>query len=90
MINYANSTDCYQIWADMVCYDEVRNLELDGPAFTQAGDCHTYKHSNEQIMARYGNRNTSASQRPCAWTWVTRCTPSLCVPAPSGCFPSAR
>lgn len=60
MINYANSTDCYQIWADMVCYDEVRNLELDGPKYycVYAGrrDCHTYKHSNEQIMARYGNR----------------------------------
>ena len=60
MINYANSADCYQIWADMVCYDEVRNLELDGPKYycVYAGrrDCHTYKHSNEQIMARYGNR----------------------------------
>ena len=60
MMNYANSADCYQIWADMVCYDEVRNLELDGPKYycVYAGrrDCHTYKHSNEQIMARYGNR----------------------------------
>ena len=60
MINYANSADCYQIWADMVCYDEVRNLELDGPKYycVYAGrrDCHAYKHSNEQIMARYGNR----------------------------------
>lgn len=60
MINYANSADCYQIWADMVCYDEVRNLELDAPKYycVYAGrrDCHTYKHSNEQIMARYGNR----------------------------------
>ena len=33
MINYANSVDCYQIWADMVCYDEVRNAELDGPKY---------------------------------------------------------
>ena len=31
MINYANSVDCYQIWADMVCYDEVRNAELERP-----------------------------------------------------------
>ena len=30
MINYANSVDCYQIWADMVCYDEVRSLDLNG------------------------------------------------------------
>ena len=47
MINYANSVDCYQIWADMVCYDEIRNAELDGPKYfcVYAGrrDCHEYK-----------------------------------------------
>ena len=43
MINYANSVDCYQIWADMVCYDEVRNAELDGPkSFRYACSC-TYR-----------------------------------------------
>lgn len=60
MINYANSVDCYQIWADMVCYDEVRNLDLNGPKFfcvyASRRDCHTYRHTHEEILARYGTR----------------------------------
>ena len=59
LINYANSVDCYQIWADMVCYDEVRHQNLDGPHYfcVYAGrrDCHTYKHSHEEIMEKYGS-----------------------------------
>ena len=68
MINYANSADCYQIWADMVCYDEVRNLELDGPKYycVYAGrrDCHTYKHSHEEILARYGRQMKMCDRVP--------------------------
>ena len=60
MINYANSVDCYQIWADMVCYDEVRNLDLNGPkyfcVYAARRDCHMYKHSHQQIMNRYSSR----------------------------------
>ena len=60
MINYANSVDCYQIWADMVCYDEVRSLDLNGHKYfcVYAGrrDCHQYKHTHAQILARYGSR----------------------------------
>lgn len=60
MINYANSVDCYQIWADMVCYDEVRNLDLNGSkyfcVYASRRDCHTYRHSHEAILARYGTR----------------------------------
>ena len=59
LINYANSVDCYQIWADMVCYDEVRHQNLEGPHYfcVYAGrrDCHTYKHSHEEIMEKYGS-----------------------------------
>ena len=70
MINYANSVDCYQIWADMVCYDEVRNLDLNGPkyycAYASRRDCHTYKHSHEQIMARYGSRMKMCDELPLA------------------------
>ena len=44
----------------MVCYDELRHEKLDLPhhycVYAGRRDCHTYKHSNEQIMARYGNR----------------------------------
>lgn len=70
MINYANSVDCYQIWADMVCYDEVRNLDLHGPkyycVYASRRDCHTYKHSHEQIMARYGSRMKMCEELPLA------------------------
>ena len=68
MINFANSVDCYQIWADMVCYDEVRNLDLNGPkyycVYASRRDCHTYKHSHEQIMARYGSRMKMCDELP--------------------------
>ena len=43
----------------MVCYDEVRHQNLDGPHYfcVYAGrrDCHTYKHSHEEIMEKYGS-----------------------------------
>ena len=68
MINYANSVDCYQIWADMVSYDEVRNAELDGPKYfcVYAGrrDCHEYKHTHSQIMAKYGSRMRMCERVP--------------------------
>ena len=70
MINFANSVDCYQIWADMVCYDEVRHQDLNGPKYfcVYAGrrDCHTYKHSHEEIMAKYGARMKMCDRMPAA------------------------
>lgn len=70
MINFANSVDCYQIWADMVCYDEVRNLDLRGPkyycVYASRRECHRYKHSHEQIMARYGSRMKMCDELPLA------------------------
>ena len=68
MINFANSVDCYQIWADMVCYDEVRNAEMDGQKYfcVYAGrrDCHQYKHTHTQIMTKYGSRMRMAERIP--------------------------
>ena len=68
MINFANSVDCYQIWADMVCYDEVRNAEMDGQKYfcVYAGrrDCHQYKHTRTQIMTKYGSRIRMAERIP--------------------------
>ena len=87
MINYANSVDCYQIWADMVCYDEVRNAELDGPKYfcVYAGrrDCHEY---TSTPMRRSWPSTApvcgcvSAFPRRCAWTWAIGCTRPLCAP----------
>lgn len=70
MINFANSVDCYQIWADMVCYDEVRHLDLNGPkyycVYASRRDCHSYKHTHEQILARYGSRLKMCDELPLA------------------------
>ena len=58
MINFANSVDCYQVWADMVCYDQVIHEDMNGPKFfcVYAGrrDGVLYKHTHAEIMARYG------------------------------------
>ena len=57
MMNFAHSTDVYQIYADMVAYDERRKSE--GPehfycVYTSKKDGHTYAHTHEDIMSRYG------------------------------------
>lgn len=58
MINFANSVDCYQIWADMICYDKVVHQDMNGPKFycVYAGrrDGAAYKHTHQEILARYG------------------------------------
>ena len=46
----------------------MRNAELDGPKYfcVYAGrrDCHTYKHTHEQIMAKYGSRMRMSERIP--------------------------
>ena len=68
LINYANSVDCYQIWADMVCYDELRHEKRDLPhhycVYAGRRDCHTYKHSHEEILARYGRQMKMCDRVP--------------------------
>ena len=68
MMNYAHSTDVYQIWADMVCYDELRHEKLDLPhhycVYAGRRDCHTYKHSHEEILARYGRQMKMCDRVP--------------------------
>ena len=58
MLNFAHSADTYQIWADMVCFDERRQPENDDLYFAcYAGrrDGVAYVHSDEEIWERYGN-----------------------------------
>ena len=57
MMNFAHSTDVYQIYADMVACDERRKPE--GPehfycVYASKKDGHTYAHTHDEIMARYG------------------------------------
>ena len=68
MINFANSVDCYQIWADMVCYDKVQNQDLNGPKYfcVYAGrrDGRHYQHTHEEVLERYGDRMVMCDRMP--------------------------
>ena len=57
MMNYAHSTDVFQIWADMVAFDEARKPqgEQNFCAYASRRWGKDYKHSHEEIMARYGH-----------------------------------
>lgn len=58
MMNWAHSTDVYQIYADMIVFDESRFKASDDKYYcVYAGrkDNHDYVHSHEQIMERYGD-----------------------------------
>ena len=56
MMNYANSTDVYKIWADMIAFDQ--STKPDGEhfycAFSGRRDGKNFAHSHEDILARYG------------------------------------
>ena len=57
MMDFAHSTDVYQIYADMVAFNSRRQPE--GPehfycVYASRKDGHTYAHTHEEIMARYG------------------------------------
>ena len=56
MMDFAHSTDVFQIWADMVVYDEARKPQGEQYycAYAARRDCYTYKHSHEEILARFG------------------------------------
>jgi len=56
MMNFAHSTDVYQIWADMVAFDGRRKGEGEQYYCAYAGrrDCYAYRHSHQEILDRYG------------------------------------
>ena len=58
MMNYAHSTDVFQIWADMVAFGERRKDfgEHFYCAYVGRRDVHSYKHSHQDIIKRYGDR----------------------------------
>lgn len=67
MMNYAHSTDVYQIWADMVTTNR-RILPDSGKhcycVYASRRDCHSYVHSHEEIMARYGKDMVMCERMP--------------------------
>ena len=58
MINFAHSTDVYQIWADIVTTNK-RLIPDSGQhcyvVYASRRDCHSYTHSHEEILSRYGD-----------------------------------
>ena len=57
MMNFAHSTDVYQIYADMVAFDERHLPKSDDKYYcVYAGrkDGHDYDHTHEEIKAKYG------------------------------------
>ena len=57
MINFANSTDVYKIWADMIAYDStlVEEGEHAYCGFVGLRDERNYVMSKEDVMAKYGH-----------------------------------
>ena len=56
MMNFANMCDVYQIYADMICFDENKQPKIDRKyycAYASKKDGKQYIHSNEQIKSRY-------------------------------------
>ena len=68
MMNFAHSTDVYQIWADMVAFDERRKGAGEQYFCAYAGrrDCYRYRHGHEEVMARYGSAVCMAERVPAA------------------------
>ena len=67
MMDFAHFTDVYQIYADMVTYDERRMPESRVHAwcvYASRKDGHTYAHTHEEIMARYGSRMMMQEEMP--------------------------
>lgn len=58
LINYAHNTSVYQIWADMVCYDESHVPVSEDNQFcahVSRRNCYEYEHSYERVLAVYGD-----------------------------------
>ena len=68
MINFAHSTDVYQIWADMVAFDERR--KPDGEpyycAYVGRRDSRAYKHTHQEVLERYGSVMSMCERMPAA------------------------
>ena len=68
MINFAHHTDVYQIWADVVAFGERRKPvgEEAYCAYVGRRDGRAYRHSHEEVMARYGEAMCLCDRVPAA------------------------
>ena len=58
MMDYAHAVDVYQVWADMICFDE-RRAEAHGTdafcVYASRRDAHSYAHAHEDVLTRFGD-----------------------------------
>ena len=67
MMDFAHSTDVYQIYADMVAFGCRRVPESEKHyycVYASRKDGHTYTRTHEEIMARYGSRMMMQEEMP--------------------------
>ena len=67
MMNYSHNTDVYEIWAEMVAFNERRLPEIGGDrfcAYASRRDIHQYAHSHDEVLDRYGNRMKMCERMP--------------------------
>ena len=67
MMNFAHSTDVYQIFADMVTEDKLIHPQKDEHswcAYASRRDCHRYVHTHEEIMDAYGQKIVMQEEMP--------------------------
>ena len=67
MMDFAHSTDVYQIYADMVSFDERRLPEPEEHfycVYASRKDGHRYTRTHEEIMARYGANMVMQEEMP--------------------------
>ncbi len=73
MMDFAHSTDVYQIWADMVTTDR-RMLPDSGDhhwcVYASRKDSHTYKYTHEEILQKYGDKIVMCERMP-ELMWAT-------------------
>ena len=66
MMNYANSTDVYKIWADMIAFD--RSTKADGQhsfcAFAGRRDGKNFQLSHDQLVSKYAREMRTVSRIP--------------------------
>ena len=67
MMNFAHSSDVYQIYADMVAFDACKPMEAAEQfycVYASRKDGHFYAHTHDEIMARYGNDMVMQEEMP--------------------------
>ncbi len=67
MMNFANDFNVYQVWADMVCYDEGRFDPEQRPyscVFVSRRRGKAYQHSHDDIYASYGQNICMYEEMP--------------------------